>query len=50
MINYTFLFVFLRQSRYVTQIGLEFVVLLPQPPEGWDYRCVPLHLADNMSF
>lgn len=28
-------------SCYVAQVILEFVNLLPQLPEGWDYRCVP---------
>jgi hypothetical protein len=25
----------------VTQAGLELLILLPQPPEYWDYRQVP---------
>jgi hypothetical protein len=28
-------------SHYVSQAGLELTVLLPQPPECWDYRCAP---------
>jgi hypothetical protein len=27
--------------------GLKFVILLPQPPKGWNYSCVPPHLADR---
>jgi hypothetical protein len=27
----------LRQSCYVAQAGLEFRILLPLPPECWDY-------------
>jgi hypothetical protein len=29
---------------------LEFVILLPQPPECWDYRCVPPHPALSSLF
>jgi hypothetical protein len=35
-----FIFGFLRQDR-VSQAGLKFLILLPQPPECWDYRCLP---------
>jgi hypothetical protein len=31
------------ESYQVAQTGLELAVLLPQPPEYWDYRCVPPH-------
>jgi hypothetical protein len=31
-------------SCYIAQAGLEFTILLPQPPE-WVYRCVPPYLA-----
>jgi hypothetical protein len=29
------------ESHYVVQAGLELTILLPQPPEWWDYRYVP---------
>jgi hypothetical protein len=32
-------------SLYVVQGGLELAILLPQPPECWDYRCARSHLA-----
>jgi hypothetical protein len=28
-------------SHYVTQAGLRLKILLPQPPQCWDYKCVP---------
>jgi hypothetical protein len=28
-------------SRYVAQAGLKFLILLPQPPECWDFRHAP---------
>lgn len=28
---------------HVLQEGLELLILLPQPSEGWDYKSVPLH-------
>jgi hypothetical protein len=31
-----FFFFFLRQSHYV---DLKILIILPQPPEYWDYRC-----------
>jgi hypothetical protein len=31
--------------QYVAQAGLELSVLLPQPPECWDYRDGPPHLV-----
>jgi hypothetical protein len=36
------LFFFLKTgSCFVVQVGLDFVILLPQPPKCWDYRSVP---------
>lgn len=32
-------------SHRVAQVGLKFVIFLPQPLLGWDYRCSPLHEA-----
>jgi hypothetical protein len=32
-------------SCYVTLAGLKSVILLPQPPKCWCYRCVVAHLA-----
>jgi hypothetical protein len=32
-------------SLYVAQAGLKFLILLLQPPECWDYRCVSPWLA-----
>jgi hypothetical protein len=26
---------------FVAQAGLELEILLPQPPECWDYKCTP---------
>jgi hypothetical protein len=41
----------LRQDlNYVAQAGLEFGILLPQPPEYWDYRCVSPCPADTCKF
>jgi hypothetical protein len=34
------------ESHYVAQ-GVELMILLPQPPEFWDYRCTPPYLALN---
>lgn len=31
------------------QGGLEFMLLLPQPPVFWDHRCVPPRLAYSVS-
>lgn len=28
---------------YVAQLGLVVAILLPQPAERWDYRCMPPH-------
>jgi hypothetical protein len=30
-------------NHYVVQAGVKFTILLPQPPERWDYRCAPWH-------
>jgi hypothetical protein len=32
-------------SCYVSQAGIKKFILLPQPPEYWDSRCAPAHLA-----
>jgi hypothetical protein len=32
-------------SHYIAQAGLQFPILLPQPPECWNYRHAPLCLA-----
>jgi hypothetical protein len=41
-----FCFCFLEtESHYVAQAGLRLTILLPQSPEGWDYRCVLPWLA-----
>jgi hypothetical protein len=37
------LFVFKTGSHYVVQTDLKLKILLPQPPECWDYRCAPPH-------
>jgi hypothetical protein len=34
------------ESHITTQDGLEFSVLLPQPPKCWDYRCVSPQLIE----
>jgi hypothetical protein len=31
---------FLIESLYVAQAGLDLLILLPWPPEYWNYRCV----------
>lgn len=36
-----FCFVFKTGVTYVAQAGLELLTLLVQPPDCWDYRCVP---------
>jgi hypothetical protein len=43
-------FFFQRGSRHVAQAGLELVILLPQPPKCWNYRCVPPHSASEHLF
>lgn len=35
-------FYFESESHYGASAGLEFMILLPQPPWCWDHRCVPL--------
>jgi hypothetical protein len=41
-------FGFSRQSlAMVFQAVLQLGILLPQPPECWDYSCVPLYLAQT---
>jgi hypothetical protein len=37
---FEFGFSFETQSYYVAQAGLELVILLPQPPQSWDYKSV----------
>lgn len=37
-------FVFKTGVTYVAQAGLELLALLVQPPDCWDYRCVPRFL------
>jgi hypothetical protein len=39
------IFVFETGSRYVAQVGLKLEILLPQPPECWDYRRTSQYLA-----
>jgi hypothetical protein len=52
---YVFLKVFLlfsfleTGSHYVAQAVFELVILLPQPLEAWDYRCIPLCPAKKMT-
>jgi hypothetical protein len=53
---FTFYFIYLfndelkTRSCYVTQPGLELPIVLPQPPECWDYRRAPPHLAYTLTF
>jgi hypothetical protein len=35
------------RTHYVTQYGFKLTILLPQPPESWDYRCETSYLATN---
>jgi hypothetical protein len=42
-------FLSLAGSCSVAKAGLELVILLPQPPECWDYRCAPPH-PENFCF
>lgn len=39
------------QSPFAPQAGFEYAVFLlqPQPPEGWDWCCVPQYLANTFS-
>jgi hypothetical protein len=43
MITFFFFFFPETGSHYVVQVGLEGAILLPEPPELWDYRLVPPH-------
>jgi hypothetical protein len=45
MTLFIYLFIFEIRSHCVTQGGLELTILLPQPPEHWDYKHKPPHLA-----
>jgi hypothetical protein len=40
------IYLFETGSHYIAQAGLELSILLPQPPECWDYRHVPPPLAE----
>jgi hypothetical protein len=43
IVGFWFFCFFETGSPYVAQAGLKFMILLPQPPECWDYRCVAPH-------
>jgi hypothetical protein len=44
-------FLFLRQSQYEAQAGIELVILLPLPPKCWDYKaCAPVPRLNMDSF
>jgi hypothetical protein len=53
MVALEFLIYFYKQfksfSFYVSQAGLELTLILPQPPECWDYRCATPCLAQVLS-
>jgi hypothetical protein len=34
-------FPFLSQGLTIAQVSLKLVILIPQPPNCWDYRCLP---------
>jgi hypothetical protein len=36
-------------SHYVAKTGLELMILLPLPPECWDYWCAALCLARSLT-
>jgi hypothetical protein len=44
-ISCVFVFCFETGFWYVAQGGLKLSILLPQPPECWNYRCELSHLA-----
>jgi hypothetical protein len=44
---FLFLFYFETGSVCVVKAGQEPTILLPQPPESWDYRWAPPHLSDK---
>jgi hypothetical protein len=50
MIDFLLVFYLAIGSHFVFQAGLKLLILQPQPPECWDYRCVPpcLILIDFM--
>jgi hypothetical protein len=35
--------IFIETSHYIAKAGLKFSILLPQPPEYWDYTHVSYH-------
>jgi hypothetical protein len=37
-------------SYCIAQVDLKLMILLPQPPECWDYRHAPLHLGSQNIF
>jgi hypothetical protein len=39
--------VYVQNRVYVAQDGLEFIIILPHPPEYWDYRHEIPHAAQN---
>lgn len=38
------------QTYKVAEDELELLILLPLPPDGWDYRCEPPHLVLSLIF
>jgi hypothetical protein len=49
-ICFSFFFFFEVGFCYVAQAGLKLMILLPQSPRCWDYKCVPLYLSPVFSF